>query len=252
MWFAIVVIVLLAIAVAALVAYVQELRKAALAADDRLTELSGELDAAQQKLAEASSDLADVREQLSDAQIELDNTEAAASRARDDAAAARREAAAANEALVAARSSSHDAAALWALELARSERRWRQSVAPGIDVPSPFDDTDDALHLAVDVEAAALREEVGTRIEVEWSAPPGLSADQAMVVLRLAQELLASAAQPAETLDLRVAADGPDVVVSLRALDENDDEVTVELPVLPEGRVRLEGTAARVAGANGG
>jgi hypothetical protein len=252
MWFAVVVIILLAVAVAGLVAYLLELRKAALAADDRLTELSSELDSAQQQLTEATSDLADVREQLSDAQVELDRIEAVASRLRDEAAAARRAADEANEALLAARSSGHDAAALWALELARSERRWRQSVAPGIDVPSPFADTDDALHLAVDVEAAALREEVGTRIEVEWAAPAGLSADQSVVVLRLAQELLASAAKPAETLDLRVSADGPDVVVSLRALDENDDEVAIELPALPEGRVRLEGSAARVAGANGG
>jgi hypothetical protein len=42
-------------------------------------------------------------------------------------------------------------------------------VAPGIDLPSPFDDTIDALKLAVEVEASALREEVGTRIDVAWS-----------------------------------------------------------------------------------
>ena len=46
---------------------------------------------------------------------------------------------------------------LWGLELARSERQWRNSVAiDPMGEPSPFDATDDPVREAVEIEAAAL------------------------------------------------------------------------------------------------
>jgi DNA repair exonuclease SbcCD ATPase subunit len=133
-----------------------------------------------------------------------------------------------------------DAGALWALEIARSERRWQASVAPGMDLPSPFEQTDDALKLAVEVEASALREEVGTRIDVAWSLDADLPDQASLLVLRLAQELLADAASRAETLELRVGLedDSAGVAVALRALDEEGSVVPVALPPLASGRVR--------------
>jgi hypothetical protein len=133
-----------------------------------------------------------------------------------------------------------DAGALWALEIARSERRWQASVAPGMDLPSPFEQTDDALKLAVEVEASALREEVGTRIDVAWALDADLPDQASLLVLRLAQELLADAASRAETLELRVGLedDSAGVAVALRALDEEGTIVPVALPPLASGRVR--------------
>ncbi len=85
---------------------------------------------------------------------------------------------------------------LWNLELARTERLWRNSVAidPTSD-HSPLDDADNALRQAIEIEAAALREDVGALIEVDWQAEPVQSSARRLVVLRLAQEMLASASR---------------------------------------------------------
>ncbi len=87
-------------------------------------------------------------------------------------------------------------AMLWDLEVARSERLWRTSVA--IDPSSeanPFADTDDPTRRAVEIEAAALREDVGALITIDWQAPPIQSAARRLLVVRVAQELLATAAR---------------------------------------------------------
>lgn len=85
---------------------------------------------------------------------------------------------------------------LWNLELARTERVWRNSVAiDPTSETSPFDDADNALRQAIEIEAAALREDVGALIEVDWQAQAIESPARRLVVLRLAQEMLASASR---------------------------------------------------------
>ncbi len=85
---------------------------------------------------------------------------------------------------------------LWNLELARTERLWRNSVAiDPTSETSPFDDADNALRQAIEIEAAALREDVGALIEVDWQAEAIESPARRLVVLRLAQEMLASASR---------------------------------------------------------
>jgi hypothetical protein len=201
--------------------------------DVQLDDTRRDLDVALQR-----ADTAEVA--LRDAQARVDAAQAESASAAEALEAARAELAAATEALEAAASSSEngDAHALWALELTRSERRWQLSVAPGIDVPSPFDDADDPLRLAVEVEASALREEVGTQIDVAWDLDHDLPDEASLLVLRLAQELLADAAARAETLELRVGGEDDGVTVELRALDEEGVEVPVLLPELTSGRVR--------------
>ncbi len=85
---------------------------------------------------------------------------------------------------------------LWDLEVARSERAWRNSVAinPVADA-SPFKTTEDPVRTAVEIEAAALREDVGALINVEWKAEPIESASRRLLVVRVAQEMLSSASR---------------------------------------------------------
>lgn len=129
-------------------------------------------------------------------------------------------------------------AALWALELARSERTWRHSVAPLPLGPSPFADAEDPLRLAVEVEAAALREEVGAPLEVRWDATV-TDPSRSLLVLRLAQELLASAARGSQAAVLDVS--GSEEVVLHLTADEGDEEpVEVTTPPVPEGLVSVE------------
>jgi hypothetical protein len=125
---------------------------------------------------------------------------------------------------------------LWALELNRSERTWRHSVAPIPLGPSPFTGTDDPLRVAVEVEAAALREEVGAPLEVRWDATVQAPA-RSLLVLRLAQELLAAAARESHAAVLEVRG-SDEIVLQLRG--DDDGPVAVELPPVPPGLVTIE------------
>jgi hypothetical protein len=144
-----------------------------------------------------------------------------------------------------------DGAGLWALERRRAERTWRTSVAVRPDDPSPFADTDDDLAAAVRIDVAAVNEEVGARLELEWSLAPLSSQEDKVLVRRVVEELVAGAARGAEQGTIRVAADGADVVVAVDAVDATGapeapslepvgERVVAEAP----GRVRLRGLVA--------
>lgn len=131
-----------------------------------------------------------------------------------------------------------DLATLWELELARSERTWRHSVAPIPGGESPFPDADDPLRLAVEVEAAALREEVGAPLEVVWDAAVVKDPADALLVLRLAQELLARAARESRPAVLEVTG-SDDVALHLIVGDVDEDRVVVSPPVVPDHLVSV-------------
>lgn len=131
-----------------------------------------------------------------------------------------------------------DLATLWELELARSERTWRHSVAPIPGGESPFPDADDPLRLAVEVEAAALREEVGAPLEVLWDAEVVKDPADALLVLRLAQELLARAARESRPAVLEVTG-SDDVALHLIVGDVDEDRVVVSPPVVPDHLVSV-------------
>ncbi|MEZ5412175.1 MAG: hypothetical protein R2761_29350 [Acidimicrobiales bacterium] len=106
-------------------------------------------------------------------------------------------------------------ATLWSLELARSKRTWRTSVAANpFAEPTPFEETDDPVRLAVEVEAAALRENVGALVDIDWQIGPVTDPTRSHLIVRVAQELLEAAARNPEPLRLVVSGD-PDVTLRL-------------------------------------
>ncbi|MFV0523046.1 MAG: hypothetical protein ACK5RL_00930 [Acidimicrobiales bacterium] len=118
---------------------------------------------------------------------------------------------------------------LWQMELARSERNWRNSVAtnPQAD-ESPFDGADDPVRLAVEIEAAALRENVGAYIGIDWQASPIEEPARRHLVVRIAQEMLEAGARSPEASQLLVT-DADDGGVELRLEPPADEEETVNI-----------------------
>ncbi len=110
-------------------------------------------------------------------------------------------------------------ATLWSLELARSKRTWRTSVAANpFAEPTPFEETDDPVRLAVEVEASALRENVGALVDIDWQIAPVTDPTRSHLIVRVAQELLEAAARNPEPLRLVVSGD-PDVTLRLEPRD---------------------------------
>lgn len=140
----------------------------------------------------------------------------------------------------------HDPATLWALELARSERRWRSEVSPDRNAISPIVGAADPLPVALEIEAAGVREETGTDVRVEWNIPAPLGPGLSLAVLRVVQELLAASAKEAELVVIRVSDEGDDLLVEVTAVDRDGTSVRVTLPHIAaggietvQGRVRL-------------
>ncbi|MEM8925736.1 MAG: hypothetical protein AAGD35_19710 [Actinomycetota bacterium] len=121
---------------------------------------------------------------------------------------------------------------LWNLEVTRSERTWRTSVAtnPEGDT-SPFEVSDDPLRLAVEIEASALRENVGAFITIDWQADPVDDATQRHLILRVAQELLESAARSPEPSMLSVTQDDDgEISLGLSAAEDGDQVINIIPP----------------------
>ncbi len=72
---------------------------------------------------------------------------------------------------------------LWALELLRSERTWRHSVAPGPDTPSVLGDAAEPLREALQIELDAAREEVGVEVELAADLPAELTPAGSLLAL---------------------------------------------------------------------
>ena len=122
-----------------------------------------------------------------------------------------------------------DPGILWQLELARSERTWRYSVAMFPDDESPFAETDDPLRLAVETESAALRDEVGAFLSVDWRIGSIDRPGHCHLILRVAQEMLAQAARVEEPTVLVVTADAKGNVVLRLLPSEEGDQPSIDL-----------------------
>lgn len=121
---------------------------------------------------------------------------------------------------------------LWDLEVARSERSWRTSVAiDPMGEASPFENTDDPVRTAVEIEAAALREDVGALISIDWKAEPIGSAARRMLVVRVAHELLAQASRAPGAARL-VVTDGEDGSLTF-SFEADDGGTTLKLTPPP-------------------
>ncbi len=118
---------------------------------------------------------------------------------------------------------------LWALEMTRSERTWRHSVAVDPDGPSPFPDAPDPLRFAVEVEAAALREEVGAFIHLRWEAEAVADPIRRLLVLRVANELLAAAAREPQPFEM-VSVGADEIVLTVRSTEDGDRQIQLEPP----------------------
>ncbi|MET0324816.1 MAG: hypothetical protein ABW219_06295, partial [Ilumatobacteraceae bacterium] len=145
-----------------------------------------------------------------------------------------------------------DARLLWTLEQARSERTWRHSVALGPDSVSVFSDATDPLYEALQVELDAAREEVGAVVELEAELPPGVTAAGSVLALRAAQELLANVVRRGEVTTLHVHAEGVDLVVAVRSVDEDGEPVATEPLAIPSSAdIELITDGVRILGAVG-
>jgi FtsZ-interacting cell division protein ZipA len=180
--------------------------------------------------------------------------EAAAARADADRIDAARQEAEARAAEAAARNGL-DPELLWTLEQARSERTWRQSVAVGPESTSVLAGAENPLREALQVELDAAREDVGAVVELDAELPVAVTPAGSVLVLRAAQELLARAVKTAEETTLVIRTHGDDVVVTVVAIDEDDQPVAIEPLAIPEsadmepadGGVRIRGAAAPLA-----
>jgi hypothetical protein len=119
---------------------------------------------------------------------------------------------------------------LWDLEVARSERAWRNSVAINpVDDPSPFETTEDPVRTAVEIEASALREDVGAMITVDWTAGLIESPSRRLIVVRVAQEMLALASRAPGAAKLMVAEQGADGELTLEFETMDDSKQVINL-----------------------
>ncbi len=194
------------------------------AARDQITDLDDEIEAADALANDQSAELAsmaieneELRKKLGSTELKLLSVEVEAERLRSSVAQLEflRPSGGAG--------SSPDATTLWKLELARSERTWRYSVAILPDDPSPYVDADDPLRLAIETEVSALRDDVGAFLTVE--VQPYLTEDPATahLILRLAQEMLAQAARLDEPSHLTVGHSSETAVaLTMRAIEDGD------------------------------
>jgi hypothetical protein len=209
-------------------------------ARQRLGDTSAELDEVRSRLGtaitaatEARARAETARAEAETAQAEVERTSAQATDQTQRARAARAEVTRLKGELT-ARSDALPPAALWTLELARSERTWRNSVATGPSSEPPFATAEDPLRVAVEVEVAALREEVGADINLDWRIEQPLPTTVSFTILRGAQEVLAAAAKTVDggTLVAESGDDASEVLITLTNGDDPDGEV-IDLTIPP-------------------
>ena len=125
---------------------------------------------------------------------------------------------------------SNNATALWKLELLRSERAWRNSVATNpVTDESPFTKSEDPVRLAIETDAAALREDVGAYVTIDWKAKVVKDPARSHLIVRVAQELLAAAARTSGPSTL-VVSGSKDLKMKFEQLDDSAEEINLIAP----------------------
>jgi hypothetical protein len=192
--------------------------------------------AAEQARSEREGELAVVREELTSSRESLAAESAALAAStgqveqlRVELAEAERSAAEADaRARAAASANGVEPGVVWPLELLRSDRVWRYSVSPGRPADSPLAATDAPLMTALKVEVDAARNDIGADVELAGDLPAEVEPATAMLVLRIAQELLADVVRRSDTVTLQVTLEDRHIVVAVEAIDRDGE------PVLPE------------------
>lgn len=127
---------------------------------------------------------------------------------------------------------------LWTLETARVNRVWETSVSVGPAATSPVGRSANVALDALEIDAAAVREDAGTEVEVRWDGPPPATVLGTALVVRTGAELLAAAAKTAESAVLSVEVDDDGgIALRIEGLDADDQPVAVAPPSLEELRV---------------
>lgn len=201
--------------------------------------LTGEIDQLKSTSAEQASQLESQAKEIAGLLSENNALEARAETAEAEVAAAE----ARNAGVVigdVVDAESGQPATLWSLELARSERTWRTSVAANpYASPTPLETTDDPVRTAVEIEASALRENVGAFISIDWQAGPVPDPSRAHLIVRIAQELLEAAARNPEPLRLVVTGDD-EVTLRLEPLEPSGKPINLIPPVIANEGVRVD------------
>jgi hypothetical protein len=186
-------IIVLAVLVLVLAAWLNGTRNALREARHHGDELTGRLDAATRNVERTMGDLATAESNLAAERKKVVAAEQAATAAAKEAEKSDAVARAASERALALERNTIDAAGLWALEAVRFDRMWRDHAAVGPDAPSPLAETPDPARSAVEIIAEALREDSGTAIDVQWKADDAPAAAPAARLVRACEEVLAVA-----------------------------------------------------------
>lgn len=219
-----VVVALVAVAATvALAVLVARLHRERTTLGDERTRLEQRVHALEADLATAGDELAAARaaaeaagEEAAAAQAEVAATRAEADATAERAAEAEQRVSDLDARIAALRAAGGDPALLWSLELERTARRWRHSVAPGPATTTPLATSTNVLRTAVEIVAAAVNEESGTAVRVAWELGDDEVPDAvALQVLRTADELVAAAAMVTDHAVLTVSRDEGGVRVAI-------------------------------------
>jgi hypothetical protein len=210
------VVIVLAVLLLVLAAWLYGTRSALREARGHGDELTERLDTANRDVEKAMGELANAQSNLADERKRVDLADKAAAAAAKEAEKSDAVARAASERALALERGTIDAAGLWAVEAVRFDRMWRDHAAAGPDAPSPLADTADPARSAVEILADALREDSGTAIDVQWKADDAPAPAPAARLVRACEELLA-VARRIDAGVIEVHQDGADAyIVRLR------------------------------------
>jgi hypothetical protein len=155
------------------------------------------------------ADALDIEAKEADARATAEGVRADGEHERADAMTARAEAAEASLRQL-------PADGLWALETRRIGRVFRDRVSVTLDGSSPIPRATDQGEAAARVLAEASREEAGVVVDLAWTLDPPPSGPERVMLVRLAEELIAEA-WSTDGADLEVSADDARIEMRLRA-----------------------------------
>jgi F0F1-type ATP synthase membrane subunit b/b' len=187
------VVIVLAVLVLVLSAWLFGTRNALREARHRGDELDERLESATRDVERAMGNVAAAEAKFDEERKRADQADADAADSAKEAEKAEAVARAAGQRVLALEQESVDASALWALEAVRFDRVWRDHAAVGPTAPSPLADTADPARSAVEILAEALREDSGTAIDVQWKADDVAAPGPAARLVRACEELFAVA-----------------------------------------------------------
>jgi type II secretory ATPase GspE/PulE/Tfp pilus assembly ATPase PilB-like protein len=217
-------VAVLAVALVATLAFAVQRAVAVSAARARATELDERVATLESDLSVAANraDIADAKATKATAeaaaatkQAETSARDAKEATARADAEHERADTMTTRAEAAEAASRAFPADGVWALETRRIGRVWRDRVSVVLDGVSPVDRATDPAEAATRVLADASREEAGVVIDVSWKFDPPPAGAERVMVVRLAEELIA-AAWSTDGADLDVTATDDTVELRLR------------------------------------